>query len=377
MQPASRRDFLYHVSLTFGGSFLLSPLAGCSFTQNQPQTAPSDAGRKLGIALVGLGSYSTHQLAPALQLTKHCRLAGIVTGTPEKEKQWSEQYNLPTRNIFNYQNFDRIADNKDIDIVYVVLPISMHREFTVRAAQAGKHVICEKPMALNVAECTEMIAACKKANRLLSIGYRLHFEPYNREMMRLGQQEVFGKVQSIDCANGFTWGGNTNSWRLKKAMAGGGGLMDMGVYAIQGARYVTGREPLFVTAREEKTRPEVFREVDETIYFDLEFPGGIMAKGVSSYNKNLNHLKAKAEKGWFELTSAYRYNGMEGRTSAGRMSFDPNVNQQALQMDAFAQCILQNKPTIVPGEEGRKDMQVIEAIYRSIASGKKEQIADI
>lgn len=373
MQPASRRDFLYQMSLTFGGSLLLAPFASCSAPQSNTTTSAGSTSKKLGIALVGLGSYSTHQLAPALQQTKHCYLAGIVTGTPAKEKVWADKYGIAPENIYNYDNFDRIADNRNIDIVYVVLPISMHHPFTIRAAKAGKHVICEKPMALNVAECQEMIDACKKANRLLSIGYRLHFEPYNREMMRLGQQKVYGRVQSIDCANGFIWGNNT-TWRLKKSMAGGGGLMDMGVYAVQGARYVTGEEPVYVTAREEKTRPEVFREVDETVYFDLEFPGGTVARGVSSYNKNLNHLKAKAEKGWFELTSAYRYNGMEGRTVDGPMTFDPNVNQQALQMDAFAQCILEKRPTIVPGEEGLKDMRVIEAIYRSIASGNRERV---
>ncbi len=329
---------------------------------------------KLGIALVGLGGYSNGQLGPALLETKHCYLAGIVTGTPAKEKQWASRYNIPEKNIYNYENFDSIAQNPDIDIVYVVLPISMHKEFTIRAAQAGKHVICEKPMAMNVRECEEMIVACKKADRLLSIGYRLHFEPYNMEMMRLGQQKVFGNVQEIDCANGFTWGNDKSSWRLKKDMAGGGGLMDMGVYAIQGARYTTGEEPVFAMSTQETTRPDIFNEVDETIYFELSFPGGAVAKGISSYNKNLNHLYATAEKGWFKLTRAYRYGGMAGETSNGPMNFDPNVNQQALQMDDFAQCILQKKPTRVPGEMGLLDMKVIEAIYRSIASGKKERI---
>jgi predicted dehydrogenase len=376
MKPhlTSRRSFLYHCSIAFGGNLFLAPFANCQLVPTNAESSKKDAQKKLGIALVGLGSYSTYQLAPALQETKHCYLAGIVTGTPSKEKVWADQYHIPTKNIYNYQNFDRIVDNKDIDIVYVVLPIGLHKEFTIRAAQAGKHVICEKPMALNAQECQEMIDACKKADRMLSIGYRLHFEPYNQEMMRLGQQKVYGPVQSIDCANGFVYGGDPNAWRLKKALAGGGGLMDMGVYAIQGARYVTGEEPMYVTAREEKNRPELFKEVDETIYFELEFPGGAIAKGVSSYNKNLNHLKAKATKGWFELSQAYRYGGMAGATSDGPMTFNPNVNQQALQMDDFAQCILQNKPTRVPGEMGLNDMKVIDAIYRSIQSGMKERI---
>ncbi|HEY0678251.1 MAG TPA: Gfo/Idh/MocA family oxidoreductase [Chitinophagaceae bacterium] len=358
----SRRKFLHLLGLSAAA---LATNSYCSAQQNKK--------RGLGIALVGLGSYSGGQLAPALQETKHCYLAGIVTGTPSKEKIWSNRYDIPAKNIYNYQNFDSIKDNPDIDIVYVVLPIAMHKEFTIRAAQAGKHVICEKPMAMNAAECDEMIAACKKADRMLSIGYRLHFEPYNQEMMRLGQKKIYGNVLEIDCANGFTYGGDPNAWRLKKSLAGGGGLMDMGVYAIQGARYVTGEEPVFVTAREEKTRPDFFREVDETIYFELEFPSGCIARGESSYNKNLNHLKVKAAKGNFELSRAYRYGGMEGKTPEGPMPF-PQINQQAAQMDDFALCITQKRSTRVPGEEGKKDMKVIDAIYRSIASGKKERI---
>ena len=361
----SRRGFLQLV----GGLGAASLAANTSCMANEKNQQ-----KGLGIALVGLGGYAGGQLAPALLETKHCYLAGIVTGTPSKEKTWADRYNIPAKNIYNYQNFDNIKNNPDIDIVYVVLPISMHKEFTIRAAQAGKHVICEKPMAMNAQECDEMIAACKQANKMLSIGYRLHFEPYNQEMMRLGQKKIYGKPLTIDCANGFTYGGNPNAWRLKKSMAGGGGLMDMGVYAIQGARYVTGEEPVYVTAREEKTRPDFFREVDETIYFELEFPSGCVAKGESSYNKNLNHLSVKAEKGDFELSSAYRYGGQEGRTPEGPMRL-PHINQQAAQMDDFALCVQQNKPTRVPGEEGRRDMKVIDAIYRSLASGgKKEKI---
>jgi len=328
---------------------------------------------KLGVALVGLGSYAGYELAPALLQTKNCYLAGVVTGTPAKERIWADKYNIPQKNIYNYQNFDKIASNPDIDIVYVVLPVSMHKEYTIRAAQAGKHVISEKPMAISSKDCQEMIDACKKAGRKLSIGYRLHFEPYNLEMMRLGQQKIYGKLLKIDCANGFVYGGDPNAWRLKRAMAGGGGLMDMGVYCIQGARYVTGEEPLYVTAREEKTKPELFKEVDETIYFNLEFPSGCVANGLSSYNMNLNHLKVTAEKGEFELSQAYRYGGMVGKTPAGPMNF-PQINQQAAQMDDFANCIAQNKNTTVPGEMGLQDIKIVEAIYRSIASGKKEKI---
>lgn len=360
----SRRRFLKELSL---GTAALSPAVSTLAAYTAPQ-------KKLGVALVGLGSYSTYQLAPALQQTEHCKLAGIVTGTTAKGRIWAEKYNLPASNIYSYDRFDEIARNKDIDIVYIVLPVALHREFTIRAARAGKHVICEKPMAASVQDCDDMIAACQKANRMLAIGYRLQYEPYNREMVRLARQNVYGRVQEIECGHGFRWSDDADAWRLRRQMAGGGCLMDLGVYAIQSARLITGEEPMFVTATEEKTRPELFREVDETIQFTMEFPGGAIAKGTSSYNKNMNYLKVKAENGWFELSEAYRYGGMVGSTSDGSIQLDAHENQQALQMDDFAQCILNNTASCVSGETGRRDMKVVEAIYRSLASGKRERV---
>ena len=372
-QHTPRRKFLSDLSLAFGGTVILSSFGRCQ-SKTSPASTSSANGGKLGIALVGLGGYSSGQLAPALQETQNCYLAGIVTGTPGKEKEWAEKYNIPQKNIYNYKTFDSIADNKDIDIVYVVLPVGMHKEYTIRAANAGKHVICEKPMAVNAADCQEMIDACKKANRLLSIGYRLHFEPFNMEAMRIGQQKVYGKILTINADNGFTWGNDMSSWRLNKALAGGGGLMDMGVYAIQAARYTTSEEPAQVTAREEKLRPDVFKEVDETVYFDLDFDSGTKAKCMSSYNKNVSRLRADAERGWFEIAPAFYYSGQVGNTGNGPMNFDNNFVEQVAQMDDFALCVQQNKPSKVSGEEGLKDMRVVDAIYRSIASGKKEKI---
>ncbi len=369
---STRRKFLSDLSLTVGGSLLLPPLLSCGTKGTSVPATPG--AKKLGVALVGLGGYSSGQLAPALQQTEDCALTGLVSGTPQKLADWSARYNIPPEACYNYQNFDSIRDNKDIDIVYVVLPISLHKEFTIRAAEAGKHVICEKPMALNAAECQQMIDACKSNNRLLSIGYRLHFEPFNKEAMRLGQQQVYGKIKTIQAENGFTWGGGNNSWRLKKSLAGGGGLMDMGVYAIQGARYTTGEEPVYVTAREEKTRPELFKEVDETVFFELEFGSGIKASCLSSYNKNVSRLRADAERGWFEISPAFYYEGQVGTTVDGPMRFDNRYFEQVAQMDDFAQCVRQNKRSRVSGEEGLKDMRVVDAIYRSLASGKREKI---
>ena len=326
---------------------------------------------KLGIALVGLGKYSGGQLAPALKQTEYCCLAGIVTGTPDKAAKWKKQYDVPEKNIYSYSNFDNIKDNPDIDIVYIVLPNSMHREYVIRAARAGKHVICEKPMALTVEECDDMIAACKKASKMLSIGYRLHFEPHNMEMMRLGQKKIFGSIKKMFAEDGLE---EVEGWRLNKALAGGGPLMDVGIYCVQGVRYTSGLEPLAVTAREGiKKNKEKFKEVEESLTWQMEFPGGIVAECKTSYSEQLNLLRAETENGWFELTTAYEYTGIEGETIEGKMKF-PKVNQQAKQMDDFARAIIDGRPTPVPGEMGRQDVKILNAIYKAMETGKRVTI---
>jgi predicted dehydrogenase len=215
-----------------------------------------------------------------------------------------------------------------------------------------------------------MIAACKKAGRMLSVGYRLHFDPYNREMARLGSQKVYGNIKKISAGFGFP-AGDPTQWRLKKALAGGGPLEDVGIYCIQGMCYTSGMEPIAVTAQEgPKTDREKFKEVEQSLKWQFEFPGGLMAEGHASYADNMNYLKAEAEKGVFELTSAYGYDGQQGRTSNGAMDF-PHVNQQAKQMDAFALSVKNKQPTIVPGEMGRRDVKLIQAIYKAMQTGKK------
>ena len=380
-----RRDFLRYAGASTLALPGLSLLSACGGNQGESSEKNRDAesgasdpsgGRKLGIALVGLGKYSEGELAPALQETKLCRLAGIVTGTPNKVDKWKEKYNIPDKNVYNYQTFNQIVDNPDIDIIYVVLPNAMHAEYTIRAAQAGKHVICEKPMATTSADCQKMIDACQKAGKKLSIGYRLHFEPHNQEMMRLGQQQEFGKINRLIAQNGQKQGNDT-PWRLGKGLSGGGPLPDVGVYCLQGAIYTKGQIPVSVTAKFHPiTDKEKFSEVEEGVDFQLQFADGSLADCRTSYNDKYNKLRAEAEGGWFELEPAYQYDGLKGQTSRGKMDIE-NVNQQARQMDAFADCVLNNKETTVPGEMGMRDVQLIEAIYRAAQTGNKVPTKDI
>jgi len=364
-QP-SRRRFVQ--TLTLGtGALLLPSLPSALLGAAADKTKTPDGRRKLGVALVGLGGYARGQLAPALQETEWCRLAGIVTGTPSKAEEWKRRYDLAEGNVYSYDTFERIADNPDIDIVYVVVPNGLHAEFAVRAAKAGKHVICEKPMATTVEDCDRIMAACKAAKKKLSIGYRLHFEPHNLEVMRLAQAKDFGAIKRVEAHDGYVSGGGT--WRHDPKLAGGP-LMDLGVYCVQAGCYATGEEPIAITAREEKTDFERFAKVEETITWTMEFPSGAKAECLMSYNKNANKLRVEAENGWYELSPAYAYRGIAGRTSKGPMDL-PQVNQQARQMDAFARNILDDTETIVPGDMGRRDVKIMLAIYESARTGKR------
>jgi len=329
--------------------------------------------KKLGFALVGLGSLATNQIAPALLKTKSCKLAAIVTGTPAKAEKWKAQYKIADKNIYNYESFDKIADNPEVDVVYIVLPNGMHGEYTIRAAKAGKHVLSEKPMETSVQKCEAMVAACKEAKRMLAVGYRSRFTPYHQEAMRLAKEKVFGDVRFIHSSFGFKIG-DPNQWRLKKALAGGGALMDVGIYSLQAACYISGEQPVEIMANETKLDKQKFAEVDETIAWSMKFPSGPMANCATTYSSNgMNYAFAGAETGWFELTNAFSYTGLKGRTSKGEMDF-PQIDHFAAEMDDFAECIMNGKPTRVPGEMGLEDVRTMTAIYESIASGKSVKV---
>lgn len=321
--------------------------------------------RKLGVALVGLGYYSTDLLAPALQLTENCELRGIVTGSPEKIPIWQEKYGIKDKNVYNYTNFDELANNPDIDIIYVVLPPSMHAEYTIRGANAGKHIWCEKPMAPSVADCEAMIKACRDNEVKLSIGYRCQHDPNIQAYMKVAKEKPFGKVKMITSAAGY-FDGRSNHWKQNKAL-GGGAMGDMGVYALQGARLATGEEPISVLAQASTTRPEIYHEVEETMMFQLDFPSGAKAACHTSFGIQMNYLQVNYEKGWLKMEPHSSYGGNNGSMSNGTIINYPLRSQQAKQMDEDALAILNNAAPIVPGEEGLRDIRVVEAIYKSAA----------
>jgi glucose-fructose oxidoreductase len=361
--------------MEFGRRDLLVAAATLAATSSGVARAAPD--RKLGYAIVGLGYYGLQTIMPQFVNCEHSRVTALVSGDRTKALATATKYGVPERSIYTYADFDSIRDNPDVDIVYVCLPNSMHAEYTIRAAKAGKHVMCEKPMAISVAECEAMIRACKTAGKKLMIGYRCHFEPFNLEAMRLAKSGAAGKIRYVRSEHGFVQG-NPNKWRLKRALSGGGSLMDMGIYSLQAARYMTDEEPIAVTARESTDRRDPrFREVEDMIEWTLEFPSGAIAGCQSMYSANQNHVLLMGDKGRIELEPATRYDGnkmwtgRDGRENAiTSPPPGPGKTQFAGQLDHLAECILDGREPIVSGEEGLRDMRIVEAIYRSVREGR-------
>jgi glucose-fructose oxidoreductase len=337
-----------------------------------PQNSSSND--KLGIALLGLGYYSTDLLAPALQLTQHCELRGIITGSPNKIPTWQGKYGIPDANVYSYDTMHEIANNDQIDIIYIVVPTALHKKYSVLAAESGKHVWCEKPMAMNVVDCQSIIDACNKNGVKLSIGYRMRHEPNTKTVMGYTATKPYGNINHIDSQAGYAGGGGGTGWRFQRNM-GGGAMYDMGVYTVNGIRYASNREPVeVIKANQYRDKPDLFNDVDYTSEYWLRFDDDVEAYGKTSVYENVNHLKITCENGWYQLSPMQTYNGVQGTTSDGK-SLDIFVeNQQAIQMDQDALAIMNNTPFVSPGIEGLKDIKIIEAIIKSAESGQSVMI---
>jgi glucose-fructose oxidoreductase len=328
----------------------------------------------LGVALVGLGGYASGRLAPGLQLTEHCELRGIVTGSPEKIPQWQERYGIPDSNVYNYENMHEVANNDTIDVIYIVTPPALHAPYAIIGSEAGKHVWCEKPMAMNEEECQAIMDAAEKNRVQLTIGYRMQHEPNTQTLIRYGREKTYGAVTGVKTGAGYS-GAHRDpaNWRRIGNM-GGGALYDMGVYPINAARYATGMEPVAVSGRQWSEREEMYSDVDEFTEFTLEFPDGILASGETSFGKSTNYLDVDCENGWYRLRPFQSYSGVQGETSNGtQLAPDPD-HQQARQMDNDALSIIENRNPIVPGSEGLADIRIAQAIMKSSKTGSRIEL---
>src|ERR1700727_2450315 len=281
----------------------------------QAGTPAPGGGRKLGYCVIGLGTIADHFMRGVLA-SENSQITGLVSGHREKAERIAQQYGVPRNAIYNYEDMDHFSDNTTIDAVYVALPNSMHAEYTIRSAKAGKHVLCEKPMCTTVSEGEAMIAACKKAGVQLMIAYRLHYEPLNLKAVKLLKDGSLGEVGTINGAFGFN--ATKGAWRLNKTLAGGGSLFDVGIYVLNASRYLTGEEPdgfTGVTGTVEKDDPR-FSEVEENISWTEKFPSGLVATGSSTYGPQVaGYGKVFGPKGTLEIGPGLNYDGIRLRAS--------------------------------------------------------------
>jgi predicted dehydrogenase len=376
----TRRTFLATTVASAAGVVLAKSLRGQSLPGAASGTVP--AAKKVGFALVGIGSLSSGQLIPALRdTTKYCKCVALVTGHREKNLPVAQRLGIAPEHVYTYENFDTIKDNPAVDVVYIVLPNSMHAEYTIRAAKAGKHVLCEKPMATSVEDCQKMIEACRAAKRKLMVAYRMQYEPLTLKLIELARSaEKIGKITRIEatCGANRARSNYANDWRIQKPMSGGGALMDMGIYALQSVRYLAGEEPVEVNTT--KFDPPdggdtgAFQTVERNIVFDLKFPSGLAATVTSGYVQATNRTQLTAEKGSLDLNPLMNYSGNRAYftpTGGARTEVTyTGANHFVCEMDDFAQCVLQDKATKTPGEEGLRDMRIMFAAYESAKTGK-------
>jgi len=370
----TRRGFLLKAGAGVVAVNVSEALMGRGFALD----VPNPTGKKMGWAIVGLGSLAMNQILPAFVKCEKSKVVALVSGHPDKANRLALQYGVSPKNVYNYQNYDNIRDNAEVDIIYIVLPNGMHAEYTIRGHQAGKHVLSEKPMANTPADCQAMIDAARKANRKLMVAYRCRYEPNNLEMIRMAHEKVLGPVQVFVSDHGFNIG-DPAQWRLNKALAGGGSLMDIGIYSLNAARYITGEEPVELNAMSYTSPDDVrFKEVEETTIFQLRFPSGALANCSSSYGySGQNRYRAVATEGWFELEPATSYSGLHIRIHRGDAIEEPSLpvtDQFAVEMDHMSGCVMQDKQPLTPGEEGLRDLTIMMAIYESARTSKSVKL---
>jgi predicted dehydrogenase len=373
----SRRGFIGKM----GQGLALATAAGTLLKTTAAQqglVVPEPPGKKMGWAIVGLGSLSIYQILPAFAKCEKSKPVAFVSGHPDKANKLAARYGINPKNIYNYQNYDSIKENPEVDIIYIVLPNCMHAEYTIRGFQAGKHVLTEKPMACTPTDCQKMIDAGRAAGKKLMVAYRCRYEPYNQEAIRIARSGELGPTQVILADTGWN-ATNPDQWRLKRDLAGGGSLMDIGIYALNASRYLSGEEPTEINAMIYNAPGDPrFKEVEETVNFQLRFPSGTIANCTSSYGYYAtSHYRVIGTQGWLDMDPATWYSGLRmkvGNRSGILEKELPTRDHFALEMDHMSHCVMENKEPLTPGEEGLKDISLMVAIYEAARSGKTVKV---
>ncbi len=326
--------------------------------------------KKVRFAVVGTGWFAQEAILPAFPNAENAKLAAIVSGDPVKQKEVGEQYGVPA---YGYEQYGDLLESGTIDAVYIALPNSMHKEYTVRAAKEHIHVLCEKPMAATAAECRAMIDACNDAGVKLMIAYRLHFESANLLAIehiksgKIGEPRVFNSVFTQQVQEGNT--------RLDADLAGHP-LMDIGIYCINAARYLFQDDPIEVTAFSASNRETRFREVPELVTGVMRFPKERLATFTCGFGEaNVSEYRVVGTTGNLGMELAYTFRGditmrltdKEGKTKEARF---PERDQVGAEIAYFSDCVLNNREPEPNGLEGLTDIAIIEAIEKSCATGR-------
>jgi predicted dehydrogenase len=321
-------------------------------------------------AVVGLGHIAQVAVLPAFAHARNSALRALVSDDPVKRKKVGKKYNVDR--TFSYDEYEKCLNSGEIDAVYIALPNNLHREFAVRAARAGVHVLCEKPMAVTEQECEEMIHAANSSRVKLMVAYRLHFEEANLRAMeivqsgKLGQARVFSSLFSMQVKQG--------NIRLKREL-GGGTLYDIGIYCINAARSLFRAEPIEVFAFSVSDDDKRFREVDEMTSAVLQFPGDRLASFTCSFGAaETSAYSVVGTKGELRVEPAYEYIGdLKHRLTINGKARErtfPQRDQFAPELIYFSECINKGLDPEPSGDEGLADVRVIRALYRSAEVGR-------
>jgi predicted dehydrogenase len=320
---------------------------------------------------------------PGFAKSKYAKPVALVSGDRAKALKIVAQYGIKESSFYDYQSYDRLADNPDIQVIYIVLPNSMHKEFVLRGAKAGKHSLCEKPMATSSRDCETMTAACKAANVKLMIAYRQQYEPMNRAILKMVREGKLGALRSFVATNSQNEG-DPSQWRQKLAPADGGCLPDVGIYCLNAARFLSKEEPTEVwgTIYQPKNDPR-FAEVEATCSFTAIFPSGLIATCNAGYAAHRSQfMRMEGDKSWVEMSPAFAYTGLklkvrELKDGKGTI-FEPTIeaaDQFAAEMDHMSLSVQQNVQPDTPGEEWLQDQRIVEAIYESARTGRAVKLS--
>jgi len=317
-------------------------------------------------AVVGLGHIAQVAVLPAFaHAGKNSRLTALVSGNAMKRKQLSARYDIP--HTYSYREYDRCLREGEIDAVYIALPNNMHRDYAVRAARAGIHVLCEKPMAVTAAECAQMIQSARRGGVKLMIAYRLHFDEANMTAVQMLHSNKIGPPRLFNST--FTMQVRTGDIRVQRKF-GGGPLYDIGIYCINAARYLFGEEPVEVSAFSASGADRRFKEVDEMTGALLRFPQDRLASFICSFGAaDVSAYEVVGTKGRLHVEPAYEYVGalkqhitIDGKTKERTFR---GSDQFAPELLYFSDCILSGRNPEPSGEEGMNDVRIIEALLQS------------